>query len=81
VSLIGDTKLEMLRLLSESSSHGYQMHKDIGVTTSTIYQHLAELEDAGMVESVEVGDDPRDRTEYHITPDGRTLLELLDGRG
>lgn len=77
MSLIGDTKMEILRLLSGSSSHGYQMHKDLGVTTSTIYQHLNELEEAGMVESVSVSDDPRDRTEYHITTKGEKLLELL----
>ncbi len=70
--------MAILGRLAESPSHGYQLHKDIGVTTSTIYQHLGELEDAGMVESSKIEDDSREKTEYQITDDGRTLLELLD---
>ena len=78
MTLIGTTKMAILRRLAESPSHGYQLHKDVGVTTSTIYQHLGELEDAGMVESSKIEDDSREKTEYQITDDGRTLLELLD---
>ena len=69
--------MRVLQLLSESPSHGYKMHKEIGVTTSTIYQHLGELEEAGMVESNPVQDDTRNRTEYQITDEGQQLLELL----
>ncbi len=53
------------------------MHKEVGVTTSTIYQHLDELEEAGMVESSLVEGDTRNRTEYRITEKGHQLLELL----
>lgn len=69
--------MQVLRLLDESPSHGYKLHKEIGVTTSTIYQHLNELEEAGMVESVSVEGDTRERTEYRTTNKGRQLLELL----
>lgn len=81
VSLIGDTKIRILRLLNESPSHGYKMHKEIGVTTSTIYQHLDELEEAGMVKPNPVKGDTRNRTEYHITEQGRQLLDLLSEEG
>jgi DNA-binding PadR family transcriptional regulator len=53
------------------------MHKKMGVTTSTIYQHLEELEEAGMVESKSVEGDTRTRTEYHITDKGSQLIDLL----
>jgi DNA-binding PadR family transcriptional regulator len=53
------------------------MHKEVGVTTSTIYQHLNELEEAGMVESNPAEGDTRERTEYHITEKGRELVNLL----
>ncbi|WP_220132421.1 PadR family transcriptional regulator [Natronomonas sp. LN261] len=69
--------MQVLRLLDESPSHGYKMHKEVGVTTSTIYQHLDELEEAGMVESSLVEGDTRNRTEYRITEKGHQLLELL----
>jgi DNA-binding PadR family transcriptional regulator len=69
--------MQVLRLLNESPSHGYKMHKEVGVSTSTIYQHLDELEEAGMVESSSVEGDPRNRTEYRITEKGHQLLDLL----
>jgi len=75
--LISEIKMEILRRLAESPSHGYQLHKDIGVATSTIYTHLNELEEAGMVESSPIEDDARNKTEYHITDKGRQLRQLL----
>lgn len=78
MSLIGETKMEILRRLGDAPSYGYKLHKEIGVSTPTIYRHLEDLEEAGMVESVPVEDDNRDKTEYHVTDDGRQLLELLE---
>jgi DNA-binding PadR family transcriptional regulator len=63
--------------LSEPPSHGYALHKEVGVATSTIYAHLDDLEEAGMVKSYEVEDDSRNKTEHRITEDGEKLLELL----
>ncbi|MFC7079390.1 PadR family transcriptional regulator [Halorussus caseinilyticus] len=69
--------MEILRRLAEAPSYGYQLHKDVGVSTPTIYRHLNDLEDAGMVKSTPIEDDSRDKTEYHITDEGQQLLELL----
>lgn len=70
--------MDILRRLSRSPSHGYRLHKEVGVATSTIYDHLDQLEDAGMIESNRVEGDERDKTEYRMTEKGRALLELLD---
>lgn len=70
--------MEILRRLSESPSHGYQLHKEVGVATSTVYDHLSELEEAGMVKSYQLEEDARDKTEYRVTEKGQRLLELLD---
>ncbi|MFP9062233.1 PadR family transcriptional regulator [Natrialbaceae archaeon A-chndr2] len=75
MSLIGETKMDILRLLDESPRHGYQLHKELDITTSTVYRHLDELEDAGMVD--ELGEDKENRIQYALTNDGETLLELL----
>ena len=75
--LIPDTQIEILRHLSESPSHGYALHKEVGVATSTIYAHLDELEEAGMVRSTAVENDNRNKTRYEITNDGKELFELL----
>lgn len=70
--------MEILRNLSESPSHGYQLHKEVGVATSTIYNHLDLLEEAGMVHSEEVDENSRNKMEYYITEDGEKLLRLLE---
>lgn len=77
MALIPDTQLDILCTLAESPSHGYALHKDVGVATSTIYSHLEKLEDAGMVESTTIEHDNRNKTQYEITDDGRVLLALL----
>lgn len=78
MSLIPETQLEILRRLSEDPSHGYRLHKEVGVATSTVYGHLDDLEVAGMVESVAVESSNREKTEYRLTDRGRKLLDLLD---
>ena len=77
MSLIGNTKLRILETLSEESTHGYALHQQLGVTTSTIYQHLDELETAGMVTKQDSSDNPTDRVVYSLTEDGEALLDLL----
>lgn len=68
--------MEILARLSESPAHGYQLHKEVGVTTSTIYAHLNEFEDAGMVEPIDSEED--EKVQYQITEQGKQLLELLE---
>ena len=77
MSLIPETQLKILRSLANSPSHGYALHKEVGVATSTIYSHLDELEEAGMVDSETIEEDNRNKTQYLITDDGRKLYNLL----
>lgn len=78
VSLIGETKLAILRRLADGPNHGYRLHNEVGVSSPVIYRHLNDLADTDMIEANPIPDDNRDKTEYHLTKDGRTLLELLD---
>lgn len=77
MSLIGETKLKILEQLDRGPSHGYQLHKDVGVSTPVVYRHLSDLEEEGWVESTSVDGDNRDKTEYRLTEDGEKLLALL----
>jgi DNA-binding HxlR family transcriptional regulator len=77
VSLIGETKQEIIKQLNRGASHGYQLHKDVGVSTPVVYRHLSDLEEAGMVKSTRIDGDNRGKTEYRLTEDGRKLLDLL----
>ena len=78
MSLIGETKMEILRQLTEGPSHGYQLHKDVEVSSPVVYRHLNDLEEAGMVDSSVIENNNRDKTMYQLTEDGEKLLELLD---
>lgn len=75
MSLIGQTKMTILELIRESPRHGYRLHKELNITTSTVYRHLDELEDAGVVTAV--GSSDQDRVEYMLTEKGEQLLTLL----
>lgn len=77
MSLIADIQLQILQSLSKSPSHGYELHKEVGAATSTVYSHLDELAEAGMVEQNTIEGDSRGKIEYRITEDGEKLLELL----
>lgn len=75
MSLIGKTKMNLLRSLRQSPKHGYQLHKELDITTSTVYRHLNELEDAGVAAATDSSD--QDRIEYALTDKGEQLLALL----
>lgn len=77
MSLIADIQLQILQSLRESPSHGYELHKEVGAATSTVYSHLDELAEAGMIEQNTIDEDSRGKIEYRITGDGEKLLELL----
>lgn len=77
MSLIGETKKEILKKISNESWHGYKLHKELGITTSTVYRHLSELEKAGMVEQINEDKEER-RNKYKTTERGEKLLKLLE---
>lgn len=65
-----DAKRNILALLEAEPRHGYSLAKELGVQGSTIYEHLAELEDAGYIEGEEEGR----RTVYRLTERGELTL-------
>ncbi len=71
MAIIGKTKLAILRALDKGPVHGYLLSKRISASQSSIYEHLAELERAGLVEAKEVGR----RVVYSLTKEGRLIVE------
>lgn len=67
--------MEILRILNEEPTHGYQLHKDLDITTSTIYRHLNELEEENVVTSEDSPNE--DRILYGLTEKGENLLCIL----
>ena len=80
-SRVGDTKIALLRLLKEGPSYGYELWLKIRsgreMSTASIYQHLAELEEFSMVRksgtAVVRG---RERVEYELTRRGADFLRI-----
>ncbi|MEZ0346657.1 MAG: PadR family transcriptional regulator [Infirmifilum sp.] len=76
-------KLYALILLAEGEKHGYELMRTLEKMTgmpigpSQIYPYLKKLEEAGLVESREIGS--RDKKSYRLTPEGiefvRDVLE------
>lgn len=78
MSLIGQTKLNILRELKSGSSHGYAIAKEIGVSSGGIYTHLSELKEEGMITVTEQRDEGREQKSYELTENGELLLEALE---
>ncbi|MDJ0270529.1 MAG: threonine synthase [Aigarchaeota archaeon] len=86
-SRVGRMKTLILKLLAEKPMHGYALWKNLrkrfGVTVSTvsIYQHLAELQDSGLITAAPLvagyGQSKRKRTFYELTILGRRMLDQM----
>jgi threonine synthase len=78
---IGETKLALLRSLAERSRYGYELWQALSVrrsiTTASIYQHLLELEELGLVaRSNVVTTKGRERIPYDLTRKGADSLKI-----
>lgn len=74
MSLIGETKLNILLTLREESSYGYDLQGELGLNRGTVYVHLKELREAGMIEVDWIEDDTK---YYCLTDNGEQLLDAL----
>jgi threonine synthase len=80
-SQIGETKFALLRLLQGRPNYGYELRRLLGperqISTASVYQHLLELEDFGMVRrrgSVILKG--RERINYELTKRGNDYLRI-----
>ncbi|MFC7323579.1 PadR family transcriptional regulator [Halorubrum rutilum] len=74
MSLIGEAKLNILLTLREEPSYGYELQRELGLNRGTVYVHLDELREAGMIEVDRVEDDTK---YYRLTENGEQLLDAL----
>ncbi len=78
---VGETKLELMRLLLGRGAYGYQLWQSLAasrrISTASVYQHLSELESMGLVKR----DSPvtargRERVPYQLTRRGGDYLKF-----
>ncbi len=53
--------------------HGYAISKELGVSISSIYDHLKELQQSGFV----TADNKGSKINYRITENGKLLLKAM----
>ncbi|EMA41449.1 PadR family transcriptional regulator [Halococcus hamelinensis] len=74
MSLIGQTKLDILSELGEQPSHGYALADELEISHGYIYTHLSELSEEGMIE---ITDERDGKKIYALTDSGQLLLRAL----
>jgi threonine synthase len=80
-SRIGITKSHILKLLVEKPSHGYEIKKKLAerfgikISTASVYQHLMELTDAGLLSPTPDRSNTRKRVNYTLTSLGRRAIQ------
>jgi len=73
MKIIGKRKLRILEEIEKNPSHGYELANRLGVSLSSIYEHLKDLREYKLVEVEE----QEKRKVYRITEKGRYLLKAL----
>lgn len=77
MSLIGETKLRIIRELTNGPSHGYAIADRLEMSHGGIYTHLKELQEEGMIEVEEEQEEGRGKKIYELTENGQLLLRAL----
>jgi len=74
MTIISSAKMKILKELAKEPLHGYALSKRLGITISSIYEHLSELENEGLVHHKTEGR----RKVYRLTEKGKKLVEILE---
>lgn len=78
MSLIGESKLAIIRELGEKPKYGYEIAEAAALSRGGVYTHLQHLEEEGMVEIFEEEEDGRERKYYQLTEAGELLLKAFE---
>jgi len=73
MGIIGSTKERILREIGRGPVHGYTLAKRLGISLSSVYEHLRDLREGGFVAATGKGR----RRVYTLTEKGKHLLKAL----
>jgi len=74
MELLGSTKKRILIEIAKNPSHGYKLALNLTLPLSTIYGHLHDLEDLGLIEFK-----TKDRQIiYNLTDKGKSFIKVLE---
>jgi len=73
MSIVSSTKKKILDEIRSNPTHGYEISKKLGIPISSVYEHLKELREHGLIEYEQSGR----RNVYRLTEKGKLLLKAL----
>jgi DNA-binding PadR family transcriptional regulator len=76
MELIGPTKKRILLELEKEPAHGYKLASDLTLPLSTIYGHLRDLRELGLVEKKT----QERQMIYTLTEKGKKLMKIIEER-
>ncbi len=74
MAIVGSTKKRILREVQKNPVHGYVLSRNLGIPLSSVYEHLKELREHGLIESKQ---EERKKI-YHLTKKGEHLLKAVE---
>ena len=74
MGVLGSTKERILKEIGRGPVHGYELSSRLGVSLSSVYEHLRDLRENGLVEQRESGR----RIVYTLTERGKHLRKALE---
>ncbi|KXA91782.1 hypothetical protein AKJ63_00890 [candidate division MSBL1 archaeon SCGC-AAA259D18] len=74
MAIIGSAKKELLEAIGREPSHGYELSERVGISKSSVYDHLGDLFESDLVKFKKRGR----RKVYELTDKGEKLLEALE---
>ena len=74
MGIIGQRKRRILKEIKKNPSHGYAISKNLKIPVSSIYEHLRDLREHGLVEFKK----EKRRKVYRLTKKGKMLLKAVE---
>ena len=74
MGIIGQRKKKILKEIEKNPSHGYAISRKLGIPISSIYEHLKDLREHGLVEPRK----EKRRKVYKLTKKGEMLLRAVE---
>ena len=74
MGVLGSTKDRILKEIGKGPVHGYELSNRLGISLSSVYEHLRDLRESGLVEHRESGR----RMVYTLTEKGKHLRKALE---
>ena len=73
MELIGSTKRKILLEIKKKPSHGYQLALSLKLPLSTVYGHLKDLQELGLIEKQIYNR----QIIYNLTDKGKTFIKVI----